>query len=207
MRRTGVRDIGRGATAAQWRELVERFERAGQSRGEFCAAHRWALSPFDLWRRKLRATPAAVEEASPEALFVELINPAQSSAGIFLCIVSISVFSTRVSRSAAPLWCTGRAAPSTCWRRSPMRRVRMGSRVGCWRWTRPRSKRGARRRARCAPGGCVAGVRRCRGGGVSLRAVARAPSCARVSRPVPRHAAQRRLRGVRGLCGATPRGG
>ena len=43
-------------------------------------------------------------------------------------------------------------------------------------------------------------------GGVSLRAVACAPSCARVSRPVPRHVAQRRLRGVRVLCGAAPRG-
>ena len=65
-----------------------------------------------------------------------------------------SVFSTPGSRSAAPPWSTGRAAPSTCWRRSPMRRVRMCLRVGCWRWTRPRSRPGARRRARCAKGGC-----------------------------------------------------
>ena len=65
MRRAGGTRHRARRTAAQWRELVERFERAGQSRGEFCAAHRLALSPFDLWRRKLRATPAAVEEASP----------------------------------------------------------------------------------------------------------------------------------------------
>ena len=65
-------------TAAQWRELVGRFERAGQSRGEFCAAHRLALSSFDLWQRKLRATPAAVEEARPEARFVGLTNPAHT---------------------------------------------------------------------------------------------------------------------------------
>ena len=78
MRRTGGTRHRARRTAAQWRELVERFERAGQSRGEFCAAHRWALSPFDLWRRKLRATPAAVEEARPEALFVELTNPAHT---------------------------------------------------------------------------------------------------------------------------------
>ena len=37
-----------------------------------------AVSPFDLWRRKLLATPAAVEEARPEALFVELTNPAHT---------------------------------------------------------------------------------------------------------------------------------
>ena len=65
-------------TAAQWQELVERFERAGQSRSKFCAAHGLALSTFDLWRRKLRAAPAAVEEDHREALFVELTNPAQT---------------------------------------------------------------------------------------------------------------------------------
>ena len=66
---------------------------------------------------------------------------------------------------------------------------------------------GARGEGQDAHRVAVAGVRRCRGGGVSLRAVACAPSCARVSRPVPRHVAQRRLRGVRVLCGAAPRGG
>ena len=67
-------------TAAQWQELVERFERAGQTRGRFCAAHGLALSTFDLWRRKLRATPAAANEEQPEALFVELTNPTQTQA-------------------------------------------------------------------------------------------------------------------------------
>ena len=65
-------------TAAQWQELVERFERTGQTRGRFCAAHGLTLSTFDLWRRKLRATPAAVNEEQPEALFVELTNPTQT---------------------------------------------------------------------------------------------------------------------------------
>ena len=78
MRRAGGTRHRARRTAAQWRELVERFERTGQSRGEFCAAHRWALSTFDLWRRKLRTTPAAVEETHPEALFVELTNPAHT---------------------------------------------------------------------------------------------------------------------------------
>ena len=67
-------------TAAQWRKLIERFERSGQTRGNFCAANRLALSTFDLWRRKLRATPAAVNEEQPEALFVELTNPTQTQA-------------------------------------------------------------------------------------------------------------------------------
>ena len=78
MRRAGGTRHRARRTAAQWRELVERFERAGQNRGEFCAAHRLALSTFDLWRRKLRTTPTAVEEARPEALFVELTNPAHT---------------------------------------------------------------------------------------------------------------------------------
>ena len=67
-------------TAAQWQELFDRFERTGQTRGRFCAAHGLALSTFDLWRRKLRATPAAVNEERPEALFVELTNPTQTQA-------------------------------------------------------------------------------------------------------------------------------
>ena len=67
-------------TAAQWQELIDRFERAGHTRGRFCTAHGLALSTFDLWRRKLRATPAGVDEQHREALFVELTNPAQTQA-------------------------------------------------------------------------------------------------------------------------------
>ena len=66
--------------AAQWQELIERFERIGQTRGRFCAAHGLALSTFDLWHRKLRATPGAVNEERPEALFVELTIPTQTQA-------------------------------------------------------------------------------------------------------------------------------
>ena len=70
-------------TATQWRKLLEQFERSGQTRGGFCAAHGLALSTFDLWRRKLSATPAPVAEARPEPLFVELTPPAapQTSVG------------------------------------------------------------------------------------------------------------------------------
>ena len=39
-----------------------------------------ALSTFDLWRRKLCATPAAVSEEQPEGLFVELTNPTHTQA-------------------------------------------------------------------------------------------------------------------------------
>ena len=61
-------------TAAQWRKVVERFDRSGQTRGKFCAANGLALSTFDLWRRKLGETQAPADEAHPESLFVELTN-------------------------------------------------------------------------------------------------------------------------------------
>ena len=60
--------------AAQWQALIERFERAGQTRKRFCAAHGVALSTFDRWRRKLREAVAEREE-EPQALFVELSSP------------------------------------------------------------------------------------------------------------------------------------
>ena len=77
MRRAGGTRYRARRTAAQWQKLIERFERSGQTRGKFCAAHGLALSTFDLWRRKLHAMPVAVAEERPEALFVELTHPAQ----------------------------------------------------------------------------------------------------------------------------------
>ena len=72
-RRHGVvrtqRSIGGGLNAVG---------RGGQTRGKFCAAHGLALSTFDLWRRKLGATPVLVDEGRPEPVFVELTNPAQT---------------------------------------------------------------------------------------------------------------------------------
>ena len=67
-------------SAAQWQELVKRFEREGQTRGRFCATHGWALSTFNVWRRKLRRAAAALEEV-PEALFVELSEPPVTEMG------------------------------------------------------------------------------------------------------------------------------
>ena len=78
MRRAGGTRHRARRTAAQWRKLIERFDRPGQTRGKFCAGNGWALSTFDLWRRKLQATPTAVEEERGEALFVELAQ-AQTS--------------------------------------------------------------------------------------------------------------------------------
>ena len=79
MRQAGGRRHRARRSAAQWQELVERFEGSGQTRGRFCAAHGLALSTFDLWRRKLGATPASVDEPHPDPVFVELTNPAQTS--------------------------------------------------------------------------------------------------------------------------------
>ena len=78
MRRAGGTRHRTRRTAAQWRTLVERFERSGQTRGRFCAANGLALSTFDLRRRKLGETRAAAHEAHPEPLFVELTHPAQT---------------------------------------------------------------------------------------------------------------------------------
>ena len=74
-RRRGTRRTG-----AQWQELVERFEREGQTRGRFFAAHGLALSTFDLRGRKLRGAPAVREEV-PGALFVELSDAPVTEAG------------------------------------------------------------------------------------------------------------------------------
>ena len=78
MRRAGGRRHRARRSAAQWRKLVERFERSGQTRSKFCAANGLALSTFDLWRRNVHARPAAVEEEHPEGLFVELTHPVQT---------------------------------------------------------------------------------------------------------------------------------
>ena len=66
-------------SAAQWRKLIERFDRSGQTRGSFCAANGLALSTFDLWRRKLGQTQAAAPEEHRESLFVELTNATESA--------------------------------------------------------------------------------------------------------------------------------
>ena len=72
-RASGTRHRAR-RTTAQWRKLIDRCDRSGQTRGKFCAANGLALSTFDLWRRKLGETQAPADEVHPESLFVELTN-------------------------------------------------------------------------------------------------------------------------------------
>ena len=79
MRKAGGRRRRGRRSAAQWRKLIERFDRSGQTRGNFCAAHGLALSTFDLWRRKLGETQAAAPEEQRDSLFVELTNATESA--------------------------------------------------------------------------------------------------------------------------------
>ena len=55
----------------EWRTILERFERCGQSHREFCLAEDLALSTFSWWRRKLRRS-GAHGAAVDGAVFVEL---------------------------------------------------------------------------------------------------------------------------------------
>ena len=69
----------RRRTANEWQELVSQFERSGQSRKAFCSSQGLSLSTFDLWKRKLRGTPARREEDG-ESMFVEVaqVEPTRS---------------------------------------------------------------------------------------------------------------------------------
>lgn len=62
--------------ADQWRELLDRFERSGQTQEQFCAAHDLVLSTFGRWRKRLRRRSLM---GSSNALFVELTQDAPAS--------------------------------------------------------------------------------------------------------------------------------
>ena len=79
MRRSGGTRRRERRSAAQWRKLIERFDRSGQTRGKFCAANGLALSTFDLWRRKLGETQVPADDEHRESLFVELTNATESA--------------------------------------------------------------------------------------------------------------------------------
>ena len=79
MRRAGGTRRRERRSAAQWRKLIERFDRSGQTRSKFCVANGLALSTFDLWRRKLGQTRAAADDEHHESLFVELTNATESA--------------------------------------------------------------------------------------------------------------------------------
>ena len=65
----------------QWRELLERFERSGQSREQFCHEQSLTLSSFDRWRRQLGKAAAPRRVIAGEPLFFELAPEAHASGG------------------------------------------------------------------------------------------------------------------------------
>ena len=64
----------------EWHALLERFERSGQRREEFCREQGLTRSSFDRWRRALGRTGSGRGAVSDSALFVELM--AQESASV-----------------------------------------------------------------------------------------------------------------------------
>lgn len=64
----------RRLTEGEWKNLLEKFERCGLTREQFCEQHDLALATFSLWRRKLRSEVLPIP-----ATFVELAIPSQPS--------------------------------------------------------------------------------------------------------------------------------
>ena len=60
-------------SAQEWRAIVSRYERSGQTRKQFCASEQLAPSTFSLWRSKLRRS-ASGSAANGAARFVELAD-------------------------------------------------------------------------------------------------------------------------------------
>ena len=52
-------------TAREWRALIVKFSRSGETRTQFCERHGLALSTFDRWRNLLREEPTAVSQTLP----------------------------------------------------------------------------------------------------------------------------------------------
>ena len=62
-----------GRTAAQWRELIERYNRSGLTRRAFCAQQGIGESTLGAWQRRLRnAAPPTPETTQAPALFTEV---------------------------------------------------------------------------------------------------------------------------------------
>ena len=62
-----------GRTAAQWRELLERYARSGLTRRAFCAQEGIGESTLGAWQRRLRNAASPTPEATQEpALFTEV---------------------------------------------------------------------------------------------------------------------------------------
>ena len=68
-------------SAQEWRKILARCERGGQSHREFCKREGLALSTFQWWRRKLEAVRR--ERETPEtAWFVELSDEGADTEGL-----------------------------------------------------------------------------------------------------------------------------
>ena len=63
----------------QWRELLDRFNRSGQTQEQFCAEHHLGLSTFGRWRKRLRRQAVKPPKHSSDALFVELAQDVPAS--------------------------------------------------------------------------------------------------------------------------------
>ena len=59
-------------SAAEWRDLLQRFSQSSQSRIAFCELEDLSPSTFDLWRRKLQ--PTLSKPRSKQEGFVEFIS-------------------------------------------------------------------------------------------------------------------------------------
>ncbi len=59
-------------TQTQWRELLDRFNRGGQTQEQFCTEHNLGLSTFGRWRKRLRQQRVKPPKHTTDALFVEL---------------------------------------------------------------------------------------------------------------------------------------
>ena len=75
----GVNRVTVRRSAEEWRAIVSRFERSGQTSRQFCSAEQLAPSTFALWRRRLRG-PAAGSESNGAARFVELSDSPPAAA-------------------------------------------------------------------------------------------------------------------------------
>lgn len=62
-------------TEAEWRGLVERFEKSGQSMAAFCRRTKLPRGSLVKWRRRLGAGPGVERHARPSPAFVEWIAP------------------------------------------------------------------------------------------------------------------------------------
>jgi len=72
-RTASKRRIHRGQE--EWRDIIARFERSGQTRDQFCAEHNLGISTFSRWRQRLRRARPAPLPDNGEALFIELEPP------------------------------------------------------------------------------------------------------------------------------------